>query len=300
MTWTYGDQRASHPLPLAVSSRAAVGQPVRAGDVLASGSVLANGIRVDGARRLGVAPADLARVMRVRVGSEVEGGAILARTGRRFARAVSAPVDGRVLHVRSDGDIELAPVVGRWAVRSVLDGVVTRSSDAEVVVEGAAWALRGIAAYGPDAVGELARVSDASEELVPSRIDVRQQGRILIAGGRAGAEAIARGHACGAAAVVAATVPASGLRMLFGDDVSAHGASGPVDAPTVLCLAGFGTGALPDAVFAPFRALDGVRAAVHTASAALFAFAPETAFAPAAAPPLELAADWGSVRAAAV
>src|SRR5207302_1121280 len=82
-----------------------------------------------------------------------------------------------------DGDLYVAPIAGRWVVRSTLDGAITRSDDACVLVEGAAWCLGGLAAYGPDAVGELALGVDAAgDELRPARIDVRLGGRILGAG----------------------------------------------------------------------------------------------------------------------
>ncbi len=266
--------------------------------MIAAGTTYGSPVRVAAARKLGVAPADLDRVMRVPPGAEVERGAIVARTGRRFARAVSAPIDGRIAHVRADGDLELAPVVGRWSVRATLDGVVTASTESAVTVEGGAWALQGVAGYGPDAVGELAVAVDGpADELLPSRIDVRQRERILIGGGRSGAEAIARAHACGVAAVVAGAVPAAGLRVVFGDEVSAHGGASRGDVPTVLCLLGFGSGPLPAGVFAPLAAFAGARAAVHTTSARLFVFAPERSVAGTQLPSsIALAADWGAVR----
>jgi hypothetical protein len=296
--WRFGEWRAVHRLPLGGAEHAPAGHPVRAGDVIAAGTVYGVAVPVSAARRIGVAPADLGRVMRVPLGAQVERGAIIARTGRRFARAASAPIDGRIAHIRADGDIELAPVVDRWTVRSTLDGVVTSSNASEVVVEGVAWGLQGLAAYGPDAIGELAlAVTGPSDELQPSRIDVRQQGRILIGGGRCGAEAITRAHACGASAVVAGTVTASGLRIVFGDDVGAHGAASRSDAPTVLCLLGFGTGRLPADLFTPFAAFDGMRAAIDVATARLFVFAPsDAARVGTQAPSLALVAEWGATR----
>ncbi len=298
MSWRYGDQQAVHALPLGVSQYARAGQAVRAGDVIATGTTYGSPVRLAAARKLGVAPLDLDRVMRVAPGAELEHGAIIARTGRRFARAVSAPIDGRLAHVRADGDLEIAPVVGRWSVRAMLDGIVSESTEASIAIEGRAWMLQGIAGYGPDAIGELALAVDgAGDELAPLRVDVRQRGRILIGGGRSGAEAITRAHACGVAAVVAGAVPAAGLRVVYGDSVSAHGDPSRDDVPTVLCLLGFGSAAVPVSIFAPFAALDGARAAVHTASARLFVFASETAFrVEAHAPSLALVADWGAVR----
>jgi hypothetical protein len=223
---------------------------------------------------------------------------VIARTGRRFARAVSSPIAGRVIHQRVDGDLYVAPVVGRWVVRSTLDGEVSRSDDACVTVRGSAWALQGVAAYGPDAIGEIALAVDSPVgELQPSRIDVRLRDRILIAGARATAESITRAHACGVAALVAGAAPAGGLRVVYGDEATASGATTGPDAPTVLCLIGFGAAALPRQVFQPLVALVGARAAVHTASARLFVFAPENAGDFAQDPPsLALSDDWLGAR----
>ena len=298
MTWRYGDWSALHPLPIGVAERAPVGAAVRAGDIIAAGTSYGSPVRVAGARRLGLIAEDLDRVMRVSRGAEVERGAILARTGRRFARAVSAPIDGRIAHIRADGDLELAPIVARWSVRATLDGVVTASSDSALSVEGGAWGLQGVAGYGPDAVGELAVAVDGpASDLQPSRVDVRQRERILVGGGRSGAEAITRAHACGVAAVVAGAVPAAGLRVVYGDNVSAHGDPSRGDVPSVLCLLGFGNAELPDAIFAPLVAFAGVRAAIHTASARLFVFAPANAIETSAhSPSLALVSDWSAVR----
>jgi hypothetical protein len=298
MSWRYSRWSADHPLAIGASERASVGQEVHAGDVLAAGTTYGTPVKISGARRLGVAPADLERVMRVAVGGEVERKTVIARTGRRFARAVSSPIAGRVIHRRGDGDLMVAPIVGRWIVRSTLDGVVSRSDDGCVTVEGSAWALQGVAAYGPDATGELSLAVDTpNDELQPSRIDVRLQGRILIGGARATAESITRAHACGVAAVVAGAAPAGGLSVVYGDAATASGASTGPESPTVLCLIGFGSAPLPHEVFTPLVALVGVRAAVHTASARLFVFAPENAgdFAR-GAPSLALANDWLGAR----
>jgi len=298
LSWHYREWSAEHRLPLGLSRYPEVGQVVRAGDIIAAGATYGVPVRVPTARRLGVAPSDLPGVLRVSVGAEVERGTLLARTGRRFVRAVSAPIDGRVVHIRADGDLELAPIIDRWIVRSTLDGTVTASDDLAVTVEGAAWGLQGVAGYGPDAFGELNLIAEsASADLAPSRIDVRQRGRILVGGARSGAEAIARAHACGAAGVIAGAVPAGGLRVVFGDDVSAQGSPSRADTPTVLCLLGFGHAPLPSAIFAPLAKFAGSRAAIHTESARLFVFAPADALQVTLEPAsLALVADWGALR----
>src|SRR5919204_2030120 len=301
MTWKFAEQRVSHPLPVGASTRVPAGQRVRAGEAIASGTSYGKPVRLAGARRLGVAPSDMPQIMRVPPGAEVERGAIIARTGRRFARALSAPFDGRIAHVRANGDLVFAPIIGRWSVRSALDGIVTESSDWGIAVEGAAWSIQGVVAYGPDAIGELSLAVDGrADELAPSRVDVRLRGRILVGGGRSAAEAITRAHACGVAGVVAGAAPAAGLRTIYGDAVSARGvergAPDASDTPTVLCLLGFGTSQLPAEIFSPFLPLAGARAAIHTSSARLFVFAPSNVMtAPTTVPTLALAPDWGAV-----
>ena len=267
MTWRRARWSADHSLPIGVTKRAQVGELVRAGDIIASA------LRVPGARRLGLSPSDLDRELRVRVGSDVVAGTVLARVGRRFARSVTAPIDGRLLHVTVDGDLYIAPIVDRWTVRATLDGVVSRSDDAIVEVEGDAWCFQGAAAYGPDAIGELILgVDGPNADLAAARIDVRLGGRIIVGGARVSAEVITRAHACGVAGLVAGGVPPAGLRVVYGDAVTASGSPSRDDRPTVLCLMGFGSGALPQAVYEPFAALAGARAAIHTGSARLFVF----------------------------
>jgi hypothetical protein len=273
VTWRRERWSADHPLPIGVTKRAQVGELVRAGDIIAAGATLAAALRVPGARRLGLSPSDLHRELRVRVGSDVVAGTVLARVGRRFWRSVTAPIDGRLLHVTVEGDLYIAPIVDRWTVRATLDGVVSRSDDAIVEIEGEAWCFQGAAAYGPDAIGELALgVDGPNADLAPMRIDVRLSGRIIVGGARVSAEVITRAHACGIAGLVAGGVPPAGLRVVYGDAVTASGSPSRDDRPTVLCLMGFGSAGLPPAVYKPFAALAGARAAIHTASARLFVF----------------------------
>jgi hypothetical protein len=273
MTWRRERWSADHPLPIGVTKRAQIGELVRAGDVIAAGATLAAALRVPGARHLGLSPEDFDRALRVRVGSDVVAKAVLARVGRRFARSVTAPIDGRLLHMTVDGDLYIAPIVDRWTVRATLDGVVARSDDAVVEVEGEAWCLQGAAAFGPNAIGEITLGVDGPEaDLAPTRIDVRLAGRIIVGGARVSAEVITRAHACGVAGLVAGGVPPAGLRVVYGDTVTAAGSPSRDDRPTVLCLMGFGSAVLPRAIFEPFAALAGARAAIHTASARLFVF----------------------------
>lgn len=298
MTWRYGHWTVEHALPVGPATRVAEGERVRTGDIIATGGVITKVELVGGARSVGVAAEDLDRVLRVRPVADVRRGSVLARTGRRFARAATSPIDGRLVHVTIDGDLCISPVVDEWRVLSTIDGTVVRSDDAAVAVEGECWALQGIAGYGPDAIGELGLAADSpAGTLASGRLDVRQRGRILVGGARMTAEAVTRAHACGVAGVVAGATPAGGLRVLYGDDVDASGRASFADVPTILCLLGFGSAPLPAEVWEPLAALSGERASIHTASARLFVHAPaDRIAAPGTVPALALAADHASVR----
>jgi hypothetical protein len=286
VTWRRENWTADHSLPIGVTKRAPVGAQVRAGDIIAAGVAVTSALRVSGARRLGLSLEDLRRELRVRVGTDVVAGTVLARTGRRFARSLTAPIDGRLLHVTVDGDLYIAPIVDRWTVRATLDGVVARSDDAIVTIEGQAWGIQGAAAYGPDAIGELTLVVDGPEaEIAPARIDVRLGGRIIVGGARVSAEVITRAHACGIAGLVAGGAPPVGLRVVYGDTVTAFGMPTREDRPTVLCLIGFDAVPLPQSIYGPLAAMAGARAAIHTASARLFVFATADVGKPDAASP---------------
>lgn len=298
MKWERGLWKVEHPLPLGTTERAEVGDRVAVGGTLAVGAAVADVVRVSGARHIGIPPEDLAQVARVRIGQVVVRGTVLARLGRRFARAAIAPIDGRVEHISRAGDFYLSPAHERWLVRSSMSGAVARSSASLVVVQGDAWALSGIAAYGPDAIGEIAlAVRDAAEELRPHRIDVRLRDRILVGAARVAPEAVTRAHACGVSGLVTGAVPAGGLRVVYGEDVGARGGVTTDDRPTLLCLAGFGTGPLPESVFAPFAGLVGSLASIHVESARLFVFADAAAIGdPTSRGSLALASDWSGVR----
>ncbi len=297
MTWRHGVWTVEQDLPFGVADRTEVGTDVIAGDVIASGSVFGAATIVRGARRVGVPAEMLQATQRVALGETVTRGTLLAGTRGRFSRSATAPVDGQLIHVTAEGDFVLAPVLGQWLVRATLDGRVVRSDSSVVTVEGAAWCLTGLAGYGPDAVGELALAVDAPmDDLSPSRIDVRVRGKILVGGARMAAEAITRAHACGAAGVVAGAAPAGGLRVVYGDDVTADGLASRDDRPTVLCLVGFGTAALPPELFRPLVAFAGSRASIHTASARLFVFASADAAIAGEPPAIALADDHAAVR----
>lgn len=297
MKWDYGRRSVTARLPFGASWLAPVDATVSAGDLIARGTVYRATRRIAAARALGCRPQEVRALLRVGVGESVRAGAVLARTGRRFARAIVARHDGRVVHVGADGDLHLGTVRHDWEMRALLDGVITRADAHAIVIEGEAWALEGLAGFGPSAAGALAMLVDRNDEdLSPAKLDVRLAGRIVVGGAEASGEALTRAHAVGVQGIVAPAASFRALAPIYGDAVGAWGFPTLDDLPTLLVLSAYGTAALPAPAFQALRALDGARAALDVAAARLLVFAPRGASEPFEVAPAELAPDLSGAR----
>lgn len=298
MIWRHGNWRSELRLPFGISHLVREGTTVRAGDVVARGTRYRGTRRVPAARVLGCRPEEVAGLLRVDIGDEIKRGTVLARPKGRFRRGIIAGDEGRLVHVSANGDLYVGTVRQQWAVHSTLDGVVMRVDGHSIVVEGAAWALDGIAGYGASRAGTLTfSVKRADQEIRPSRVDVGVSERILIGGARVSGEALARAHAVNVAGVVVASVSFTALRAIYGEDVSAFGSPGLQEVPTLLVLSAFGTAFFPEALFTAMQPLAGSLAAIDTHAARLYVFAPAEASSPMELPRPALEPDLAGVRA---
>ena len=281
LSWSFGERVVSLRLPFGASHIVAVGEMVQAGAVVARGTHFRATRRVDAAKVL-ASPAESVRgMLRVRVGDTVREGAIVARSGQRFARAIVAAQDGRLVHVDAAGGVHLGTVRAEWSVSSPLDGTVQRADRDRVVVAGAAWTLRGLAEYGPPRAGVLALAAGGPEDdLAPAQLDVGWRDRIAVGAARVGGEALTRAHAVGVAGIVCASISFRALMPVYGEDVSALGSATGDDVPTVLVTRAFGHAVFDHDMFQRLAALAGTRAAIDSESASLHVFAPADASEP--------------------
>lgn len=297
MNWSYGHQAVDIRLPFGASWLVPLGSAISAGEVVARGTAYRATRRIAAADALGCRPEQVRQLLRVGVGQPVRAGAVLARTGRRFARGIVAKQDGRLVHLGADGDLHLGTVRHDWEMRATLDGTVRRSDPRSVVVAGEAWALQGLAAFGPSQSGTLAfAVQRAEEEIAPGRLDVSLSGRILVGGAQVVGEALTRGHAVGVRGIVAAAASFRALLPIYGQDATAWGLPTLEDVPTVLVLGAFGSAPFPAELFDALRGLDGARASIEVPSARLFVLAPEDASESISVPDLEPLPDLSGAR----
>ena len=295
--WSYGARVATVRLPFGAETVVVDGAEVRAGDPLARGTHYRATRRIHAAKALACAPDAVRGLLRVAVGERVRAGAILARAGRRFPRAIVAAEDARVVHLGVDGVLHLGSVSGEWLARAPLDGVVRHADADRVDVAGECWSLDAFAAFGPTRAGLLEiAVPDPAADLAPARLDAALAGRLLVGGARASGEALTRAHAVGAAGIVAAAASFRALEPVYGETVSAFGAPMYEDAPTLLVLAGFGRAPFDRELFERLVALAGERAAIDSRSATLHVFAPPNASRALELAPLALDEDLGGVR----
>lgn len=297
MKWTYGRWRAAVRVPFGAREVADRGVEVRAGDVIARGDVYRATRRVDAARVLSCRPEGVTALLRVRVGDDVAADTVIARAGRRFPRAIVAKEDGRLVHVGADGALFVGSVRREWQLAAPLDGVVLRADEHHVEIEGEAWGLEGVAAFGPSRAGILTVGVEAPDaELGATRLDVRLDGAVLVGGRRASGEALSRGHAVGVHAIVTAAVSFRSLRAVYGPAASAFGLATDEDVPTLLVLAGFGNSPFPEGLFARLASLAGSRASVDAHGARLYVNAPPHASEALEVPPPALAPDLSGFR----
>ncbi|OLC54663.1 MAG: hypothetical protein AUH85_11150 [Chloroflexi bacterium 13_1_40CM_4_68_4] len=295
--WSYDTWQTELRLPFGASSIIATEATVQAGEVVARGTRYRGTRRVNAAKVLACPPEQVRDLLRVRVGESVRSGAIIARQGQRFARAIVAAEDGRIVHLDAEGGVHIATVRAEWEVRSPLDGVVRDADARAVVVEGASWAISGIAAFGPSRAGALTLAVDAAdEELVASRLDVSAAGRVLVGGARVSGEALARAHAVGAAGVVVASASFRALLPVYGEDASAFGTPSDEDVPTLFILGAFGHAPFDRGLFDALRRLDGSRAAIDAENGRLHVFAQPDASRPLEAAALSLEDDLSGAR----
>ncbi|OLC52856.1 MAG: hypothetical protein AUH85_15670 [Chloroflexi bacterium 13_1_40CM_4_68_4] len=298
LNWSYGERVVSLRLPFGASSMVPTDASVQAGNIVARGTHYRATRRVDAAKALASSPETVRGLLRVRVGDAVREGTIVARSGQRFARAIVAAQDGRLVHLDAAGGVHLGTIRAEWTAQAPIDGLVRRADPDRIVITGPAWTLAGLAAFGPSRAGVLSRaVERPVDDLSPSGLDVAASGRIAFGAARAGGEALTRAHAVGVAGVVCASISFRALVPIYGDDVSAFGSPSWDDAPTILVTRAFGRATFDREIFARLSALEGARAAIDTTTASLHVFAPPEASEPAEWRDLMLEEDLSGERA---
>lgn len=247
------------------------GHDVAPAEVLATRRVPRGGMSVPVAPALRCTPAEAAEHLRVRPGSMLEAGDVLASAGRRDVRVAEACVF--LGYDPGDGSALVAPLGPEEAVIGHVRGeVATVGTDAmEIRVDGAL--VTGIDGSGDAVHGELlVAVQDPADELRAGAIDVAASGRIVVGGSRASAETLTRARAMGVAGVVLGGALDKELRDFEATLRRRRDVGVDAGAFAILLLSGYGKIAVDPALFAWFVEHDGRMASLFGRDARLYVY----------------------------
>lgn len=209
-------------LPLPGRIHVAVGDVVRATDIVAATELPGNVTTVNIAREMNCQPNEVPGHMVKRVGEAVAAGEVLAEAKSFFGLFHSfarAPVAGTVESVSEiTGQVLLRGAPTPVSLEAYVDGTVTELvGDEGVTIETVGALLQGIFGLGGETYGELHLACEAPEQpLTPERLGAECAGRVVVGGSHASLAALRRAIEVGAKAVVVGGVSDTDVDELLG------------------------------------------------------------------------------------
>lgn len=258
-------------LPVGAMPMVEVGQAVEPAEVLATRRPAGPGEIMPVAARLRCSAAEAAEHLRVRPGSTLDAGTVLARRGDREVRVGQGCLF--LAYDRDDGSALLAPLLASEPIVGHVRGEVSEVDAEGIEVRVGGALVSGVGGSGNAVHGELrVAVHDPGEELRAGAIDVGATGRILVGGSRASAETLTRARAMGVAGIVLGGVLDKELRDFEATQRRRRQVGGPDASFAVILIEGFGKVGLDPALFAWFRANDGKLASLFGEAARLYVY----------------------------
>lgn len=251
---------------------------VKAGDLVQPDTVVARTelpgimqtIRV--AEKLSIEPADVERLLKVRVGDKVEAGAVLAESKSFFGlltNQVKSPIDGTVeLFSPVSGHVGIRFKPTPVEVNAYLRGKVVEIIPEEgVVIETSGALVQGIFGVGGERLGELkVIVSGPDEVLQEDHITEDLAGKIVIGGSNITGAALRTAAQFNVAGVVVGGIIDKDLIEYLGHDIGVA-ITGQEKIPTTLIVTeGFGVMQMAHRTFNLLKSLEGQTASINGAT----------------------------------
>lgn len=255
-------------LPLAGEVLVRAGERVRAEQVIARAQLPGDVVSVNVANQLGVAPEELERHLRKRVGDPVEKDEPLAETRPLiawFKTVVAAPASGTIESASTvTGQVLIRGPAKPIELPAQFDATVADVSPGLGVRLICTAALaQGIFGVGRETFGTLHVVTKRpGEPLVPEMLDASHRGGIVAGGGSLPRETVDRASELGVRGLVCAGIEAHDLAAWLGYDLGVA-ITGDEDLPvTIVCTEGFGDIAMARRTFDLLCACRGRRASL--------------------------------------
>ena len=264
--------RKQRRLPLAGEVLVKKGDRVKALDVVARTYLPGNVETVNVANKLGMPPEDIPKYMLVEEGAPVEEGQVIARMRQLFgfftSRAAS-PVQGTVETISSvTGQVIVREPPLEVSVTAYLDGdVVDVIGNEGVDVECVGTFVQGIFGIGGEAHGEMKTVATGREDvLTADDIGPECQGKVILGGSLATAEALKKAIQVGVVGVIAGGFHDRDLRDFLGFDLGVAITGHETLGVTLVVTEGFGEMPMAQATFELLSSCEGILASINGAT----------------------------------
>jgi len=264
--------RKQRRLPLAGEVLVKKGDRVKALDVVARTYLPGNVETVNVANKLGMPPEDIPKYMLVEEGAPVEEGQVIARMRQLFgfftSRAAS-PVQGTVETISSvTGQVIVREPPLEVSVTAYLDGdVVDVIGNEGVDVECVGTFVQGIFGIGGEAHGEMKTVAAGREDvLTADDIGPECQGKVILGGSLATAEALKKAIQVGVVGVIAGGFHDRDLRDFLGFDLGVAITGHETLGVTLVVTEGFGEMPMAQATFELLSSCEGILASINGAT----------------------------------
>lgn len=264
--------RARRLLPVTGEVLVAVGDRVRARDVVARTFIEGDVVPVPLAALLSVPAGDVPGLLLVRQGDVVKAGDLIARTKGIFGfgrKELPSPAGGTVESVSATtGQMMLRGEPLPVEVKAYVDGSVVEVLPGEgAVVETDAVFVQGILGIGGETVGTLRMaVPDAARRLEASDLKPDMKDAVVVGGARITAEAVRAAREVGAAAIVSGGIDDADLRDVLGYDLGVAITGTEKIGLVIVITEGFGDVAMAERTFGLLRAYEGREASVNGAT----------------------------------
>ena len=264
--------RCRRLLPVTGNVLVAVGDSVKAEEVVARTFLPGDAVPVNLAKRLGVSASELSRRMLRPIGDRVELGETLARSKGFFGffqAEFPSPLAGTIESIsKVTGQVILrgAPIAVQ-VVAYLAGTIVEVIPDEGVVVEADVALIQGIFGVGGEAFGTLQVVAKSpDEDLTEQVIKPEHRGCIVIGGRRITGAAIRKAIEVGAAAVIAGGIDDHDLREILGYDLGVAVTGTEKLGTTIIVTEGFGEIAMARRTFDLLASHAGRAASVNGAT----------------------------------
>jgi len=264
--------RKERRLPIAGEVLVAVGDAVRAEDVVARADLPGDVAPVNVVNALGIIPDDLPRYMLKAEGDPVAKGEAIAETRpfiRWFRSTARSPIDGvveTISHVT--GQVLLRTPPRPVAVRAYVDGTVVEVRPGDgVEIETTGAFVQGILGVGGEVTGEIAVVGDGPDAVItPGDLSADLAGKIVVAGALITSDVYQRASEIPLAALVCGGFHDSDLRQLLGRDLGVAITGHEDLKPILIMTEGFGKLAMAAATYELLSRHTGQRASATGAT----------------------------------